>query len=55
MPVQIEEMEMPKNCLGCRLGDYLSCGLKENAIIYGFANEKRHPNCPLKEVKGGSH
>lgn len=54
--VQIEGMEMPKSCDECPCQQYMMgscfwCG------IYGFkldddnSFEKRHPNCPLREVK----
>lgn len=48
--IQIE-MDMPSCCRECDLPAFMECGLKENAILYGFANAKRHKNCPLKEIK----
>ena len=51
MPKVMLEMKMPKSCLDCHLGPYMDCALKTNAIFYGFANTKRHDNCPLKECK----
>lgn len=50
MTVKID-MEMPKSCLECHLPVSIECYLKTNAILYGFANEKRHEQCPLQEVK----
>ena len=48
--IQID-MEMPKSCAEYDLPCIMECGLKENAIFYGFANKRRHERCPLQEVK----
>lgn len=45
------EMDMPSCCAKCDLPAFMECGLKENAILCGFANAKRHNSCPLQEVK----
>ena len=50
MAVKIE-MDMPKNCLDCKLPSNMECHLVEGAILRGFANESRHEQCPLQEVK----
>ena len=48
--IQID-MEMPKSCSECRLPANMECYLAEWAIHRGFDSERRHPDCPLQEVK----
>lgn len=54
MPVKIENMDMPRSCIGCpltrvgRFGDDFCC--ITNRIVQGFIFE-RADFCPLKECK----
>ena len=50
MTIKID-MDMPKTCAECNLPCIMECYLKENAFFYGFANKRRHEECPLQEVK----
>ena len=51
MPKVMLDMEMPKSCSECRLPANMECYLAEWAIHRGFDSERRHPECPLQEVK----
>jgi len=56
MPKVQIEMKMPKSCLKCPFQQTMNCGCSYWCGISGFrtddnTNDKRHPKCPLKEVK----
>ena len=61
MAVKITGMEMPKSCYACKFlsgtyGEHFYCMLNEEIKleiqerIYQYS-DKRHPQCPLQEVK----
>ena len=54
MAVKID-MDMPKSCSECRfLYDGYACMASEEILCHLTDNEfnrKRHPKCPLKEIK----
>lgn len=44
-------MEMPKDCIGCQVGDSVpNCPCKESTLLFDYQN-KRHPNCPLISIE----
>lgn len=48
--IAIKGMEMPKGCIGCKIGDsVLNCPCKGSTLIFDY-QDKRHPDCPLVEV-----
>ena len=55
MPKVMIEMEMPKECWGCRFQGHgtrcwtIWCDVLEKIIEYETG--KRNPDCPLQEVK----
>ena len=55
MAILIKDMKIPKTCIECRMVKYgtLSCAcyLIDKVMEYEYANKKRHPDCPLIEVK----
>lgn len=54
MPIQID-MDMPKSCRYCSIVSSANCvctiGGKYRPILEYAMKNKRHPECPLKEIK----
>ena len=57
--IGIKDMEMPKCCDDCRLIEELPafekkyCGANYISLKRIKTSEKRHPQCPLVEIRGG--
>lgn len=48
--IAIKGMEMPKDCIGCRIGDsVLNCPCKGSTLLFDY-QDRRHPDCPLVEI-----
>lgn len=48
--IAIKGMEMPKDCIGCRIGDsVLNCPCNGSTLLFDY-QDKRHPDCPLVEI-----
>lgn len=58
--IGIKDMEMPNNCMGCKLtyidecGDFYICGITHKSVV-DLYNEEHYlkRNCPLIEIKEG--
>ena len=52
--VLIRNMKMPKSCDECWMtyeGDSDNCPVVNESVVKYMVEEKRHPSCPLVEVK----
>lgn len=48
--IAIKGMDIPKGCIGCKIGDsVLNCPCKGSTLIFDY-QDKRHPDCPLVEI-----
>lgn len=55
--IGIKDMEMPNNCMGCKLtyidecGDFYICGITHNCVVALYDNERIIEQfCPLIEI-----
>lgn len=48
--IAIKGMDMPKDCIGCRIGySVLNCPCNGSTLVFDY-QDKRHPDCPLIEI-----